>query len=259
MNSPASRFRSRRWLALYALPLIIVAVLVRVAFLSPPEESLPPFHEMYTGEQIAYFKELAFGCDPDTLEWGPCEADSIVKWCGPIRVGVAGQPSSSDLWEINKVITQLRVLRLPVEIFRDDSDPNLIIYLIPGDEFGRVRPEFPSGGGAVVGEADSSGCLLTGDVVVDATRNELVRRSLIREELTQALGLFNDSWTYRESIFYQGKGLNERIDSERILYPGRGLNETIEFADIDKAVIRLHYDPRIEPGMTVTDLEKLGV
>ncbi len=214
---------------------------------------------MYTGEQIAYFKELAFGCDPETLEWAPCDADFIVKWCGPIRVGVAGQPSSSDLWEIDKIITQLRVLIRPVEIFRDDSDPNLIIYLVPGDEFGRVRPEFPSTRGVVAVEPDWSGCLFTGDVAVDATRNELVRRSVIREELTQALGLLNDSWTYSDSIFYQGQGLNEMRDSERLLLPGRGLNETIEFADIDEAVIRLHYDPRIEPGMTEADLERLGV
>ncbi|MCY3800736.1 MAG: DUF2927 domain-containing protein [Chloroflexi bacterium] len=243
MKSTASRFRSRQWLILYALHLIIVAVLVRVAVSSPLEESLPPFHEMYTGEQISYFKELAFGCDPETLEWAPCDADFIVKWCGPVRVGVAGQPSNSDLREINRVINQLRLLIRPVEIFRDDSDPNLIIYLVPGDEFGRVRPEFPSARGVVSVQPDRSGCLFTGDVAVDATRNELVRRSLIREELTQALGLLKDSWTYSDSIFYQGQALIE----------------TIEFADIDEAVIRLHYDPRIEPGMTETDLEKLGV
>ena len=243
------------------LHLIIVAVLVRVTVFSSPQTPLPPFHEIYTGEQIAYFKELALTCDAWSVERTgiPCNRDYLIKWRGPIRVGVAGQPSSSDLWEINKVITQLRVLITPVEIYRDDSDPNLTIHLIPGDQFGRIRPEFPSGGGAGSGKTDSSGYLFAAEVVVDATKNELVRRSIIREELTQALGLHNDSWTYPDSVFYEGQRLNEIRDSERLLFPGRGLDETIDFAEIDKAVIRLHYDPRIEPGMTEADLERLGV
>ena len=259
MNSPASRFRSRRWLVLCGL-ILILGIWVTVVSITPSEDSLPPFHEMYTGEQTAYFRELALGCDPDSMELTGvrCNRDYITKWRGPIRVGVAGQPSSSDLSGIDEVIDQLRVLIRPVDIYRDDSAPNLIIYLIPGDQFGRIRSEFPSGRGGSIAFPDSSGHLVAADVVVDSTQNERTRRSLILQQLTHALGLSSASWAYRDSVFYQGHWLEETRDSEGRLMPARGPSQMLEFADIDKAVIRLLYDPRIKPGMDDEDLQRIG-
>ena len=40
--------------------------------------------------------------------------------------------------------------------------------------------------------------------------------------------------------------------------PARGPSQMLEFADIDKAVIRLLYDPRIKPGMDDEDLQRIG-
>lgn len=39
----------------------------------------------------------------------------------------------------------------------------------------------------------------------------------------------------------------------------QGSNEVLEFTELDKAVIRLLYDPRIKPGMTIEDLDRLGL
>ena len=261
MSSPASRFRSRRWLVLYALHLIIVAVLVRVVFFSPSEESLPPFHEMYTGEQIAYFRELALGCDPDSEELTgvKCNSDYVTKWRGPIRVGVAGQPSRSDLSGIDQVIDQLRVLIWPADIYRDDPDPNLTIHLIPGDQFGRISSHFPSGRGGSLTFQDSPGNLVAADVVVDSTENERIRRNVILKGLTHALGLSSASWAYRYSVFYQGHWIDETRDSEGRLKAARGPSAMLEFTEIDKAVIRLLYDPRIKPGMDDEDLQRIGM
>ena len=261
MNSLASRFRSRRWLALYALHLIIVVVLGRVAFSSPPEEPLPPFHEMYTGEQIAYFRELAFGCDSESEELTgfKCNSDYVTKWRGPIRVGVAGQPSRSDLSGIDQVIDQLRVLIRPVDIYRDDSDPNLTIHLIPGDQFGRISSHFPSGRSGSLTFQDSPGNLVAADVVVDSTENERIRRNLILNGLTHALGLSSASWTYPDSVFYRGHWIDETRDWEGRLKAARGPSAILEFTEIDKAVLRLLYDPRIKPEMDDEDLQRIGV
>lgn len=247
---------------MYGLHLIIVAVLVRVAFLSPPEEPLPPIHEMYTGEQIAYFRELALGCDPDSEELTgvKCNHDYIIKWRGPIRVGVTGQPSSSDLSRVDEVIDRLRVLIRPVDIYRDDSTPNLIIFMVPGDQFSRIRSQFPSGrGGSIAFPDKSPGNLVAADIVVDSTQNERIRHSLILQQLTHTLGLSNSSWTYRDSVFYQGHWIDETRDSEGRLKAARGPSEMLDFTDIDKAVIRLLYDPRIKPGMTSEDLRRIGL
>ena len=46
----------------------------------------------------------------------------------------------------------------------------------------------------------------------------------IREELTQQLGFFNDTWRYKESCFYQGQ------------------NEVLEYSDIDIKLIKMLYN-----------------
>jgi hypothetical protein len=46
----------------------------------------------------------------------------------------------------------------------------------------------------------------------------------IREEITQGLGLINDSWKYPESIFYQGD------------------SKTIKFSELDKEIIKKLYN-----------------
>ena len=50
------------------------------------------------------------------------------------------------------------------------------------------------------------------------------QKHLLREELTQSLGLFNDSWKYPESIFYQG------------------WSTVTEYSDMDKRLIDMLYN-----------------
>jgi hypothetical protein len=50
------------------------------------------------------------------------------------------------------------------------------------------------------------------------------QRSILREELTQSLGLYNDSWKYPNSIFYQGG------------------NDVTEYSDLDKEIIQMLYN-----------------
>jgi hypothetical protein len=62
--------------------------------------------------------------------------------------------------------------------------------------------------------------------------NQRERSHLIREELTQSLGLMNDADTYRDSTFYQG------------------WTDTQEFTMLDRDLIRMLYDARVRAGMT---------
>ena len=213
---------------------------MRVAFPSSSGESLPPFREMYTGEQIAYFKELAFGCDPDMLEMGTCERDFVIKWRGPIRVGVAGQPSSTDLREVDNVISELHVLIRPVEIVRDDLDPNVTIHMVPSEEFKDIRATFSERTDTGSLRLGRSGYAIAAELLVDANDTGLLRRHRIRRTLAYTLGLPAKSWMYPDSIFYYEFS-------------------TTEFASIDKAVIRLLYDPRIKPGMNSEELQRIGL
>ena len=50
------------------------------------------------------------------------------------------------------------------------------------------------------------------------------QKHILREELTQSLGLCNDSWKYEESIFYQG------------------YSTVTEYSELDKKVIQMLYN-----------------
>ena len=54
--------------------------------------------------------------------------------------------------------------------------------------------------------------------------NDQEQKHLLREELTQSLGLFNDSYKYPESIFYQD------------------WTTTTEYAQIDRELIDMLYN-----------------
>ena len=71
----------------------------------------------------------------------------------------------------------------------------------------------------------------------DITQQE--RSHLIREELTQSLGLMNDSDKYNDSIFYQN------------------WTDVIEFSEIDKTVIKLLYLKTIKPDMSKEQVLKI--
>lgn len=77
------------------------------------------------------------------------------------------------------------------------------------------------------------------DTIYDATIlissigiNQPERSHLIREELTQSLGLLRDSYQYEDSIFFQ-------------LW-----TTTTSYSALDEALIRMLYSPKIQTGMT---------
>jgi hypothetical protein len=61
-------------------------------------------------------------------------------------------------------------------------------------------------------------------VDIERTKSRDAQRHLLREELTQSLGLINDTYDYPESIFYQG------------------WTETTEYAPIDRELIQMLYN-----------------
>ena len=64
------------------------------------------------------------------------------------------------------------------------------------------------------------------NIYVDIYRTKSIKaqRHLLREELTQSLGLFNDTYDYPNSMFYQG------------------WTETTKYADIDVKLIKMLYN-----------------
>ena len=102
----------------------------------------------------------------------------------------------------------------------DDTAVNLITDM-PRETFCLVMA-FSRDGSAVYSEAVA---------IIRAEHPDLTRQACYHEELTQGLGLASDSNQARPSIF----------------------NDDQEFAlltDQDLLMLRMHYDPRLQPGMT---------
>ncbi|MCY3800748.1 MAG: DUF2927 domain-containing protein [Chloroflexi bacterium] len=222
-----------------------------------------PLTTLYTADEIAYFKEIAFGVDPDIVRIGldlelvrrmvenkiAAGKEGIQKWDdGEIGYYIAGNPTARDLAEVESIISKLDSL-IPVLHFRrvELSDARadaslLIVFRGKDDKLGSdiVVSDWMNVGG--LGYFGANNFVIDAAlVIINSDQPEEYRRGVIVEEITQVMGLPNDSWWYPDSRFYQG------------LSASHGL------ADVDEALIRLLYDPRIEPGMTIEDLERMGL
>lgn len=176
---------------------------------------------------IEYYDEVVFGIgSPEVTEplhrmwrWGSAEVISV-RLIG----GVDG-----DRAEAERVLDELS--DLTGLTFRwDAAEPDsLRVVVLPRAEWditvhdtiwGTVRWSY-------------SGYRITGAYAyIEAEMTTQRRHHVIREEITQALGLFWDSLDYDDSIFYNA------------------YNPVTEFSEADVFVIESHYDDRLRPGMT---------
>jgi Protein of unknown function (DUF2927) len=178
------------------------------------------------------------------------------RWEAPVRVGLrfgASVPpdrQATDRARIASFVARLaRVTGHPMTV--DDRNPNFFIYIVSEDEreaMGSVvRAALPGlSPGDVSGITQMprttyclvyalsegvSGAYTRAFAVIRSEHPDLLRLSCLHEELTQGLGLPNDSPRARPSIF----------------------NDDEEFAlltDHDELLLRMLYSPDLRPGMT---------
>ena len=182
----------------------------------------------YGKKELEYFFETALGS-----EFGASQPE-IHKWTDDVRIKVNGTPTSADLDSLDQVITELNSLIGGISIDIISRDSNIDIYFTAVDKFSSIEPDYVTGNmGFFWGWWDDTGAIYKGKILIASNGVSQQERShLIREELTQSLGIMNDSYQYEDSIFYQG------------------CTDIIEYAPIDQAVISLLYDSRVKPGMS---------
>ncbi|MEB3210959.1 MAG: DUF2927 domain-containing protein [Leptolyngbyaceae bacterium] len=112
------------------------------------------------------------------------------------------------------------------------STPNVEFYYVQAENFSRYDPNVRRGQVGHVwtwwnqNEINRARILISSNYL-----NERERDHVIREELTQSLGILKDSWDYQNSIFYQG------------------WTSVTDYDPIDEAVIQMLYHPAIRPGI----------
>lgn len=165
----------------------------------------------------------------------------VRRWERPVLLYIEGVKDPVLIQEAYDVIRELKALapQLDIQWVNRREKANFLIYFGPYLEFSaryaphsRVRLKKNWGffsvrwrkGGGGISQAKMY-------VDTDRTRDQVQRKHLLREELTQAFGLFADSKRYPSSIFYQH------------------WSTTTDYSELDRALIKLLYDERLHSGM----------
>lgn len=182
----------------------------------------------------------------------------ISRWTGPVRYRIAGGGATvEDHMEYAAFARRLGRLT-GLEVTEVEEDPNLSILILSAEERASFVKALEEGGAAKrmplivdwandvrypcvgqVGYRNSETGRITGAmIVIKAELEGVFRRSCIHEELAQAMGLMNDDDGVRPSIF----------------------NDDQEFAYLtshDEYLLRILYDRRLAPGMTVEEVRPI--
>ncbi|WP_299125365.1 DUF2927 domain-containing protein [uncultured Tenacibaculum sp.] len=195
-------------------------------------------HEMNV---IEYFKEVALG-----FEFG--NASKITrKWNSDINIFIGGEKNNELINELEKIITEINELAtdgFKINIVNNSSLSNYYIFFGSGKDYAQLYPGqvdlVDSNWGLFSIFWNSQNQLMLGHMYVDIYRANLVeQKHLLREELTQSLGLARDSKKYPESIF----------QSE--------WTTTNKYSLIDSDLIRLLYHPNMSAGLTETQVDEV--
>ncbi|MGO4907671.1 DUF2927 domain-containing protein [Pseudorhodobacter sp. W20_MBD10_FR17] len=180
------------------------------------------------------------------------------RWDKPVRVGLAfgnSVPQSTRATERARVASFLaRLERLTGHSIKlADSDINFHLQILNTDEIQTIGPTVrradPNVGApeldSIINMPESTYCQVTYSIddatnlierafaIIRAEHPDLLHLSCLHEEITQGLGLPNDSPQARPSIF----------------------NDDQEFAlltPMDEMMLRMLYDKRLTPGMSIT-------
>ena len=184
-------------------------------------------------EVLAYLEEVGLS----GFEFGGGRPIAY-KWTQPIKVEVSGDLADSDRQAITNVIADLNQLIAPLTIEQVESGGNITIWYGHDAEFPQRLPGYtPGNRGYFQVRYDLLGRLTHSDILISTEVGTKERSHLVREELTQSLGLFCDSWADADSIFYQG------------------WTTTQQYTALDKEIIRALYDARVKPGMSQQQAE----
>ncbi len=180
----------------------------------------------YTNEEIEYFNEIAL-----SSEYSDSDKGVVCKWKKDVNIYVIDKDNSGVLYnELKKVVGELNNIIEPINIniVEDKSESNFIVCFGSANDFLNITPEAASNVEDNWGlfSVNSGTEIFKGTMYVDIYRCKSIngQKHLLREELTQALGLFNDSYKYKNSIFQQK------------------WTETTEYAPIDIKLIEMLYN-----------------
>ena len=183
----------------------------------------PGKDNQFSKKERDYFNKIAKSSEYN----GSCE---ISRWKTDMKIYVKGNKRDYLMEELNKIVSELNEIIDPIDIVLVDNEDESNYQILFGSEqeYNNFKPgskeHTPNNWGLFI--INSGKEIRRGTMYVDIYRCENIegQKHLLREELTQSLGLTNDNYDYPESIFYQK------------------WSETTEYAPIDRVLIDMLYN-----------------
>lgn len=173
-----------------------------------------------------YYKKIVFG-----NEFDPKNTEGEYRWKKDVKIFVMGEKSTELMNELSKIVDELNSLINPIEIEVVNTKEESNVVVIFGSKqdyinYDRSVEQYVKHNEGLFSPYHKGKELYVGSMYVNVKGNltDNQKRHLLREELTQLLGLFNDSYLYQNSIFYQG------------------WTDTTEYSEIDKELIKMLYN-----------------
>lgn len=169
------------------------------------------------------------------------------KWVRPLKIYVSGEPGDELNAELNKIIEEIRDIvgrNLDISIVDNKSDSNFTLFFGTHEAYGKIYPnlveilEFNNYYYYIYFTGD--GEIYNGNLFIDTNRVDITtQKFFLRKGLTSILGLPMTSNIYEDSIF-------------NCYY--RTINE---YSLIDKQLIWLLYNSRLDPGLNDKDTREV--
>lgn len=179
---------------------------------------------------VDYFQLVALGA-----EYGN-SLPLVKKWKVPMQIYVSGFPDTALMTELGSIIEELNGLftdGFQIEMTDDSIVANYHIFFGEVDIYKKIYPSvahlIKENRGLFTIQIDEKFNITSGHMFVETIDGIALRyqKHILREELTQSLGLPNDIKYYANSIFYE-KWTDIQI-----------------YSDLDVETIRLLYHPRM--------------
>jgi len=175
----------------------------------------------YSQETVEYFDEIAMGTEDGK------RYKNVSRYTTDVKIYMEGHKPQYIVDELNKIVSELNgiINSIDVEVVNNKNDANMIISIGSIEKLKEVYPVFKNDMYRNCNAAFAMGINYSNVVLnTDNIRTVNHAKHVLREELTQAMGLLNDSWKYPESMFYDG------------------VSEPTEYAPIDRELIDILYN-----------------
>ena len=227
--------RTGPWRVLF---LAVVLILIAAAAFTARAEEGP---RRSVPEVLRYFDTIVFGSEA----FPEFAADRIAKWEGPVSIGIRGRVVPRYAKMLMSHLQRLAwATGLRFDPFLSDREKGRaagidVVFLkkaemknvmIPGVEKRIIDDLAASGGCYFLTFRKPESRIVKGVVVVNVERTDAAIDHCLLEELTQTMGLPNDSDLLRPSLF---------SDRDRL----------VEYAPVDRLLIRTLYDHRMAAGL----------